>query len=285
MRAAKSGSSSARRAARPVHALLVRVEARVVRERRDGRAPRRGAASAPACRRRPSRDRRRSGRPRWGPRTGPRSPGVPGGSPLARNIESGTTWNASSERRSETSARWPTPVRSRAKSAARIAWAAKNAPVMSAAGTPTLTGGPSAEPVTLMIPLTAWTTPSTPGRSRQGPVLAERRDGRVDEPRVALRQGLVADPEPIGDARAEALEADVALVGEAQHDVAAGLRLLEVDGEAALVAVHAEERRGDPVDEWGPEPSPPFAAGRLDLDDLRPEVAEQHRAGRARRSL
>ncbi len=41
---------------------------------------------------------------------------------------------------------------------------------VSAAGTPTLTGSPSGDPVTLMRPLPPWTIPSTPGRSRHGPV-------------------------------------------------------------------------------------------------------------------
>ena len=75
-----------------------------------------------------------------------------------------------------------------------------------------------------------------------GPVLAVAGDRAVDEPRVLLAQPLVADPEPVHHAGAEALEQHVGLAHEPQQHLAPRLAL-EVDADRALVAVQRQEQR------------------------------------------
>jgi hypothetical protein len=65
---------------------------------------------------------------------------------------------------------------------------------MSAAGTPTFTGGPSSVPVTLMSPLMACTTPSTPGRSFHGPCCPKAE--MLQYTRRGLRVRRVSAPSP-----------------------------------------------------------------------------------------
>ena len=111
------------------------------------------------------------------------------------------------------------------------------------------------------------------------------RDREVDEPRVERPQRLVVEPEP-GEAIApEVLDQDVR-VGQQPAQDRRAVGALEVEAEAALVAVDREEIGGGPrpgLDRADPRRTP--AAGRialrwLDLDHLGAEVAEQHRAVR-----
>ena len=56
--------------------------------------------------------------------------------------------------------------------------------------------------------------------------------------------------------------------------------MLEVEGDAALVAVHDQERRGHAVDSRLAIPAGVIAAGQLfDLDDVGAQVGEHHPAG------
>jgi hypothetical protein len=61
---------------------------------------------------------------------------------------------------SETSTRWPAPVRPRACNAARIALAADSPQIMSMSAAPTFSGRPSGSPVTDMRPLIACSSRS-----------------------------------------------------------------------------------------------------------------------------
>ncbi|MDH6566527.1 hypothetical protein M2160_001548 [Streptomyces sp. SAI-117] len=82
---------------------------------------------------------------------------------------------------------------------------------------------------------------------------------------------LGADPEALGDAGAVALDEDVGAGGEVEH-ARGSLGGLEVDDHRALVAVGDVAVRVDR--ERG-------AAGAGDLDDVGPEVGEEHAGERA----
>ncbi len=105
----------------------------------------------------------------------------------------------------------------------------------------------------------------------------------MDEPRVERPQGLVVEPEPREAVAPEVLDQDVRVGEEAAQDRGA-FRGLEVQPERPLVAVDREEVGGGPgagLDRADPRRAPAtrrVTLGWLDLDDLGPEVAEQHRA-------
>ena len=71
---------------------------------------------------------------------------------------------------SDVSIRWPSPVRSRAITALRIATAQNSPADRSPIGMPHLTGSPSGSPVTLITPERPWAIRSYPGRCAYGPV-------------------------------------------------------------------------------------------------------------------
>src|SRR5207249_6677234 len=106
---------------------------------------------------------------------------------------------------------------------------------------------------------------------------AEGRDGAVDEPRVFPRQRLVAEAELLHRPRAEVLDQDVGRRGEAPHEGDA-VRLLEIDGDAALVAVVDEVAGGLAVLVRGPRARFVTDARVLDLDHVGAEVSEQRAA-------
>src|SRR6185295_6125368 len=71
-------------------------------------------------------------------------------------------------------------------------------------------------------------------------VLAEPRDGAVDDALVPLARRLVVEPEPLESVDPEVLQHDVALLDELEEELLA-FRLLEIDDDAALVAMQADE--------------------------------------------
>src|SRR5205814_9788830 len=108
---------------------------------------------------------------------------------------------------------------------------------------------------------------------------AKAPDRAVNEARVDRRQRLVAGPEPVHHAGAVILDEDVRVGNEAAQDVGTRL-LLQVDDEALLVAIDAEEivalarDKGREMPRLVPEPR------RLDLQHLGAEIAETLRAKR-----
>ena len=111
------------------------------------------------------------------------------------------------------------------------------------------------------------------------------RDREVDEPRVQGPERLVVEAEP-GEAIApEVLDQDVG-VGQQPAQDGRAVRVLEVEAEAALVAVDREEIGGGPrpgldrADPWRTPAAGRIAVRWLDLDDVGTEVAEEHRAVR-----
>src|SRR5579871_985202 len=97
-------------------------------------------------------------------------------------------------------------------------------PIKSTKVGPALTGGPSGNPVTLMIPEAAWMVMSIARLSRSGPVM----------PKPV--HDLPANPEPVHRARREVFQKHVGAFNHAQQQIAAA-RLLEVEGHRMLVLV------------------------------------------------
>jgi hypothetical protein len=119
-----------------------------------------------------------------------------------------------------------------------------------------------------------------------GTVVAEAGDREDDQSRVALQQGVDAEPQPFEHAGAEVLDQHVGAVDQLQQDVAVGVGL-EVERHGLLVAVRREEVRRLPLalrpDEGRPPPAGVVAVSRsLDLHHPGAEVAEHHRGVRPR---
>ena len=101
-------------------------------------------------------------------------------------------------------------------------------------------------------------------------------DRCVDEARTASADRRVVEPHPTHDARPEVLDQHIATVGERQQQLAClGMRHVEADVALARVLLHEVARQA--VDARVGEPGH-VAVGRLDLDDLGPEVAQHPRA-------
>ena len=94
-------------------------------------------------------------------------------------------------------------------------------------------------------------------------------------------QGLVAETQSIHDAAAVVLDDRIGVVAELQDEVAARRRL-EVDCDRLLVAVDRCEVAAESlqfiVDVIGTDDARVIAVERLDLDNLRALVGQQHRA-------
>ena len=95
---------------------------------------------------------------------------------------------------------------------------------------------------------------------------------------------LFSDAEAVCHAGAIVLDDRVGLDGEATHDIAAVL-LLEIDHDAALVAVEVEEGGGHAALERAAEEAGRIALGWFDFDHVGAEVTEHHRAKRSRHNL
>jgi hypothetical protein len=89
-----------------------------------------------------------------------------------------------------------------------------------------------------------------------------------------LFQVLAVDAEPLRNPRPEAFDDDVRPLHQFFHHRGA-MRFLEIDGEAALVAIFRPELNRDVR-------APGIATRRLDLDHLGAEVGEDRRGERPR---
>ncbi len=119
--------------------------------------------------------------------------------------------------------------------------------------------------------------------ARAGPGVAETSDGRVDQPGSHRPHRVVADAEAVHDAGLRVLDERVRPFDEPQQRVAA-VGGLEVEHDAALVAVDAGEVAAVRPLAVLPRERPAVArhvpGRRLDLDHVRAEVGQQHRAER-----
>src|SRR6185295_10155216 len=105
--------------------------------------------------------------------------------------------------------------------------------------------------------------PSAPGTVRAVP-----RDRGVYEAGDAAANRGPIEPEPVESARAEVLHEHVRRLEQAPQDLAPA-RVLEVQRDAALAAVHGEEVNGLAVHERrAPAPRVVALAGLFDLDDV-----------------
>ncbi len=114
-----------------------------------------------------------------------------------------------------------------------------------------------------------------------GAGLAEARDGAVNQPRPLRPERLIVEAGPCEGARTKVLDQDVGAVDQPAEQRPA-LSRLEVERDALLVAVDAEEIGTLPADERrSPGASVVPTPGLLNLDDAGAHVGEQHRAIRA----
>ena len=120
------------------------------------------------------------------------------------------------------------------------------------------------------------------------PGLAEGGDGGHHEPGILALEGGVIEPQGREVAGGKRLHHDVGAAGQLLEDVGAP-RLFQVQRDAALVQVRQQEeqallRVGLAPGEGRHAPAA-FTAGGLDLDDVRPEVAQELGAEGTRNSL
>src|SRR5262249_43930563 len=106
-----------------------------------------------------------------------------------------------------------------------------------------------------------------------GAVLAIAGDGADDEPRIALPQGLVRQAQPGQHSRPEALQQHVGPIHEAEQRVATSW-VLEVDGDAALVAVDRQERLANSALERRHAAGVVAQAWLLNLDDVGAKIGK-----------
>ena len=109
-----------------------------------------------------------------------------------------------------------------------------------------------------------------------GPVLAPAVDAGVDQPRIALAQRLRPEPEPIELLRPDVVHEHVGPIDQPQQRLARR-RGLEVEHDAALVAVDPHEQRGHVAAHARPGVARGVALRRLDLDDVGAEIAQHLR--------
>ena len=115
-------------------------------------------------------------------------------------------------------------------------------------------------------------------------VLAEARDGAPDQLGILAAQLVGAQPEAGEHARPVVLDHHVAGGREPPHQLDA-FRGLEVDHDAALVAVERDEIDAVGTDEMRLHGARQIALRRLQLDDLGAEIAQHLRAIRPRQDL
>src|SRR5260370_12345041 len=119
------------------------------------------------------------------------------------------------------------------------------------------------------------------------PVAPIPRPRCIDDIGVELFDPFVPEPEPIEDTRTIVFDHHVRLRRQLASHLQATLGL-EVQSDAAEVAIGEHEERADSVDEGfgaGPVALPGTAAGRLDLDHVRPHVGQVLARGRTQEKL
>jgi hypothetical protein len=115
-----------------------------------------------------------------------------------------------------------------------------------------------------------------------GTVRAEALDAGEDQARVDLAQHGVAEAQPLDDARAEILQEHVRRLQQGAEDLLAP-RLLQIQREAALVAVEGEEEETVGVGSISQDVPRRVAFVRLlDLDHVRAQPGQHLPAGRPR---
>ncbi len=115
-----------------------------------------------------------------------------------------------------------------------------------------------------------------PGAVPVGAGLAIAGNGDVDQSRVDRLQGLVTQPQALHHARAELFENNVVVLHQLPHHLQR-FGTLEVQGQAALVAVEIGVAGGNPGIVGRQHPQQIHARRRLDAQDLGAHVRQQQR--------
>jgi hypothetical protein len=110
-------------------------------------------------------------------------------------------------------------------------------------------------------------------RRRIAAALAEAEGADIDDARVQLSHRFVVEPEPLHRLRPDVVDQGIGALRELQQRLLAG-RLLQVEHDAALVAVQVEEQRAGARATAGAGGAQHVAAGRLDLDHVGTEVRQ-----------
>ena len=111
------------------------------------------------------------------------------------------------------------------------------------------------------------------GRIGAGAFAAEARGKRIDEARIFGAQRFVGEPEFRRRLGAHVVHDDVGILREAADDGLA-FGIFQVDGDGAFVAVDAHEGRAHGGGAAGTRGAIEIALGRLDLDHVGAEIAQ-----------
>ena len=114
--------------------------------------------------------------------------------------------------------------------------------------------------------------------------MAVGRDRAVHEPRVALGEIGIAEPEPVERPRPVVLDEDVGAVSEPMHQFEPA-RVPHVYAQPLLAHVLLQEVAAVPVDEVGMGPARVPCGGAFHLDDLRAHPREASGQKRAREKV
>src|SRR4029079_11534569 len=110
------------------------------------------------------------------------------------------------------------------------------------------------------------------------PGLAEPGDRAVDDAGMRRRERVIPEPEALHRAGSEVLDDHVGARDERVED-SPRARVLQIERDALLVAVDAEEIGAFAANEWRAPGAGIVAPPRLlDLDHPRPEIGQLHRA-------
>ena len=113
-----------------------------------------------------------------------------------------------------------------------------------------------------------------------GAVMAEAGDGGIDDGRIDLAQFLIAQAQAVHNAGTVILQNHVALGHQLAEHLFTGLAL-EVQDDAALVAVEVHIIGAFAVDNGEVAAGVIALAGTLDLDDLGAQIRQHHAAVRS----
>ena len=199
-------------------------------------------------------------------------PSGPGTAPRENSSVASQTDSATPASTSDVSTCWPSPVRSRAWSAARMPQAAKRPAPRSVSGTPTFTGGRIRLAGHRHQPGHALRHQVEPALVRRRAGLAVARDRGVDDARVQGVQRAVIETQPAQGAGAIILDEHVrARRQPPQYVRTAGS--LQIDHDAALSAIDRIEGRTVAAARAG-HAARRVALRRLDLDHVGAHVAQ-----------
>ena len=115
-------------------------------------------------------------------------------------------------------------------------------------------------------------------------VLAVAGERAINQPRIQLAELFITEPKPAGDTRRIILEENIRALRQLLQNLPP-LFFLDVDGQAALVAIEPNVTGRKPLHHRIPGANHVADAGPLDFDHFRAHVSEQAGRKRARQHL